>query len=112
MHGDAQWFAEYARGVGAGAINLADGQAYVPIRIGDEEGTPLAEVGLVATHADVLKASAIPILYHCTYSNDFALVPEAQLPRAVAAFREAGAAVDGSDAWSRAAACDADAPPG
>ena len=50
-------------------------------------------MGVVATHANVLRAAEIPTLYHCTFAKPLVLVPEELLGRAVGAFRDSGAEV-------------------
>jgi hypothetical protein len=102
VHGGAEWFAAACRARGG---VMLDDQPYVPILI---EESLLEEVGVVATHANVLKAAKVPILYHCTFASDLALVPEALLPQAVAAFQALGAEVRTSDSWARRSRAAAD----
>ena len=35
------------------------------------------QVGVVATHANVLRVADIPTLYHCTFAKPIVLIPEA-----------------------------------
>jgi hypothetical protein len=95
VHGTADWFAEYAQR----AALAANSQRHIAIRIGDDAGCTLAEVGVVAAHANVLRAAEIPTLYHCTFAKPLVLVPEELLPQAIGAFRDSGAQVRCSDAW-------------
>ena len=79
------WFVEYAE---RSALRGSH-QAWVPIRVGGDGGTPLDEVGVVATQAEVLASANLPILYHATFLSDYTLVREEQLDTAIAAFAAA-----------------------
>ena len=76
--------------------------ALVLCRIGDETGTPLDEVGVIAVHANVLMHAKIPILY-LGGTSDSIMVPERNLDRAIEAFESRGFTV-------RHAAANADVP--
>ncbi len=94
--GDAPWFLDYASK--AEGVRISGSEAWLPIRIGPEAGTPLEEVGLIAKHANVLMSATIPILYHSTSASDFALVPDSDLELAIEAFVIAGFDVSRSSA--------------
>lgn len=85
--GTVPWFLEYA---GRSSIRAAGLDGWVPIRVGEEGGTPLDEVGVVATQANVLASANIPIVYHASFLSDYTLVQEPQLQRAIDAFTAAG----------------------
>ena len=85
--GTVPWFVDYAVHENIRAAGL-DG--WVPIRVGEEGGTPLDEVGVVATQASVLASANINIIYHASYLCDYTLVQEHQLQRAIDAFTAAG----------------------
>ena len=108
VHGAADWFADWSRREQI----ASNAEAQVPIRIGDDEASPdFTEVGVVATHANVLRAAGVPTIYFCSFLKPLLLVPEELLQRAVAAFREAGAEVRCSDAWSSSACASPASPP-
>jgi hypothetical protein len=67
-------------------MQSVSGEVWVPIRIGDETGTPLDEIGLVATYANVLKGAGVPILYLGLGPTDCIMVPERDLDSAIEAF--------------------------
>ena len=85
LTGTPPWFVEYAE---RSALRGSH-QAWVPIRVGGDGGTPLDEVGVVATQAEVLASANLPILYHATFLSDYTLVREEQLDTAIAAFAAA-----------------------
>ena len=85
LTGTPPWFVEYAE---RSALRGSH-QAWVPIRVGGDGGTPLDEVGVVATQAEVLPSANLPILYHATFLSDYTLVREEQLDTAIAAFAAA-----------------------
>ena len=85
LTGTPPWFVEYAE---RSALRGSH-QAWVPIRVGEDGGTPLDEVGVVATQAYVLASANLPILYHATFLSDYTLVQEEQLDTAIAAFAAA-----------------------
>jgi hypothetical protein len=85
LTGTPPWFVEYAE---RSALRGSH-QAWVPIRVGGDGGTPLDEVGVVATQAEVLASANLPILYHATFLSDYTLVREDQLDTAIAAFAAA-----------------------
>lgn len=86
LTGTPPWFVEYAE---RSALRGSH-QVWVPIRVGGDGGTPLDEVGVVATQAEVLARANLPILYHATFLSDYTLVREEQLDTAIAAFAAAG----------------------
>ena len=85
--GTVPWFLDYAE---SNSIRAAGLDGWVPIRVGGEGGTPLDEVGVVATQANVLARANIPIVYHASFLSDYTLVQEHQLQRAIDAFTAAG----------------------
>lgn len=85
LTGTPPWFVEYAE---RSALRGSH-QTWVPIRVGEDGGTPLDEVGVVATQAYVLASANLPILYHATFLSDYTLVQEEQLDTAIAAFAAA-----------------------
>ena len=85
LTGTPPWFVEYAE---RSALRGSH-QAWVPIRVGEDGGTPLDEVGVVATQAYVLASANLPILYHATFLSDYTLVQEEHLDTAIAAFAAA-----------------------
>ena len=85
LTGTPPWFVEYAE---RSALRGSH-QAWVPIRVGGDGGTPLDEVGVVATQAEVLASANLPILYHATFLSDYTLVREEQLDTVIAAFAAA-----------------------
>ena len=85
LTGTPPWFVEYAE---RSALRGSH-QAWVPIRVGGDGGTPLDEVGVVATQAEGLASANLPILYHATFLSDYTLVREEQLDTAIAAFAAA-----------------------
>ena len=85
LTGTPPWFVEHAE---RSALRGSH-QAWVPIRVGGDGGTPLDEVGVVATQAEVLASANLPILYHATFLSDYTLVREEQLDTAIAAFAAA-----------------------
>ena len=58
--------------------------------IPDADGTPLSEVGVIATQAKILAEADISIFYLSTYENDYTLVSQADIARAAEAFESAG----------------------
>mmetsp|Transcript_20770 Transcript_20770/g.44635 ORF Transcript_20770/g.44635 Transcript_20770/m.44635 type:complete len:410 (-) Transcript_20770:243-1472(-) len=86
--GTAPWFLQHCES--ADGIQMAGGDPWIPIRVGYEDGTPLSEVGVVATQANVLMSADIPILYQTTFDCDLTLVPERDLPDAILAFESSG----------------------
>ena len=85
--GEAAWWADYSRS----AIGLRhDTTGWVPIRVGDESGTPLEETGVIASQAKVLADANLSILYLSTFYSDFTLVRRADLSRAEQAFESSG----------------------
>ena len=81
------WWEEYVR---SAEDVQHDSQEWVPIRVGGADGTPLSEIGVVATQAKILADADISILYLSTFFSDFTLVQRADVDRAAAAFEEAG----------------------
>ena len=85
--GEAAWWADYSRS----AIGLRhDTTGWVPIRVGDESGTPLEETGVIASQAKVLADANLSILYLSTFYSDFTLVRRADLSAAEQAFQSSG----------------------
>ena len=95
--GHATWFFDYASR--AEGIRMGGSSAWIPIRIGPEAGTPLEEIGLIATHANVLMSASIPILYNSTCAADYALVPDNELDSAMNAFAVSGFDVSMTSTW-------------
>jgi len=75
--GADDWWDEHAR---------AAGDAWTPIRVGESSGTPLDEIGVIASTTLPLAAAGIPLLYHSTFTSDFTMVPSDAVRAAVRAF--------------------------
>ena len=71
-------------------LERADHQTWVPIRVGDEYGTPLEETGVIACQAKVLANANLSILYLSTFYSDFTLVQRADVATAEEAFERGG----------------------
>ena len=85
--GCSEWWSAYCRD----AEGLQDDpQEWVPIRVGDADGTPLDETGVIATQSKVLADANLSILYLSTFVSDYTLVQSVDLERATKAFQEAG----------------------
>ena len=85
--GAAPWWDEHMRT----AQGLQDDpQVWVPIRVGDEHGTPLEETGVVATQAKVLAEANLSILYLSTFYSDYTLVQRDDVDCAADAFETRG----------------------
>ena len=87
---EKSWWAEYMRENAMDAGMTSDPQEWVPIRVGEQEGTPLSEIGVIATQARVLASANVSILYLSTFFSDFTLVQRADVSRAAEAFETAG----------------------
>jgi len=85
--GDSEWLWEFSR-LHEGIHD--DPQRWVPLRVGDAGGTPIEEIGVVATQANVLSNASVSLLYLSTYFSDFTLVPAERVETAVQAFRAHG----------------------
>lgn len=89
--GSRGWWHEHVSSEGGSENGLQhDSQEWVPIRVGAAEGTPLSEVGVIATQAKVLADADISIFYLSTYDNDYTLVQRTDVARAAQAFESAG----------------------
>ena len=88
--GDAAWWAEYCRGTPDSGLSLDPHEGWVPIRVGDEHGTPLEETGVIASQAKVLADANLSILYVSTFWSDFTLVQRADVEQAEKAFGRRG----------------------
>ena len=87
---EKSWWAEYMRENAMDAGMTSDPQEWVPIRVGEQEGTPLSEIGVIATQARVLASANVSILYLSTFFSEFTLVQRADVSRAAEAFETAG----------------------
>ena len=85
-----QWWASHVQREGVENGLQHEGQEWVPIRVGGADGTPIEEVGVIATQAKVLADADISILYLSTFYSDFTLVQRADVERAAQAFERAG----------------------
>ena len=89
--GRASWWQQHVTSHHGSEHGLQhDSQEWVPIRVGDADGTPLSEVGVIATQAKILAEADISIFYLSTYENDYTLVSQADIARAAEAFESAG----------------------
>lgn len=88
------WWVEYLAHEGADYGLQHDDQEWVPIRVGGADGTPIEEIGVIATQAKVLAEADISILYLSTFFSDFTLVQRADVERAAEAFESAGFALE------------------
>ena len=87
LAGDSDWLDEHCRT----ADGIADDpQLWVPLRVGDVGGTPLEEIGVVATQANVLSRASVTLLYLSTYFSDYTLILAEAVETAVAAFEAHG----------------------
>lgn len=69
---DTGWWSEYFRDADhADGLHVDPNQGWVPIRVGDEDGTPLEETGVIASQAKVLADANL--------SSTFAII-ETRLP--------------------------------
>lgn len=58
--------------------------------MGDADGTPLDETGVIATQSKVLAAANLSILYLSTFFSDYTLVQLDDVPAAAEAFKRGG----------------------
>jgi len=87
LAGDSEWWNEHCKAT-EGVHD--DSQLWVPLRVGDACGTPLEEIGVVATQAYVLSMASVTILYLSTYFSDYTLVMQDSVETAVSAFKRHG----------------------
>jgi len=87
---NAGWWAAYCADSPEAGLHHDPHQGWVPIRVGDESGTPLEETGVIASQAKVLADANLSILYLSTFWSDFTLVQKADLADAVSAFEKSG----------------------